>query len=139
MGATEINDAMQIACIDGIAALARATTSAEAAAAYQGEQMTFGADYLIPKPFDPRLSGVVSTAVARAAMDTGVATRPLEDLVAYKAKLDGSVFKSALLMRPVFERGRHRRTPHRLCRGRGRARAARGTGDPRGNDRETRS
>ena len=102
VGATEINDAMQIACIDGIAALARATTSAEAAAAYQGEQMTFGADYLIPKPFDPRLSGVVSTAVARAAMDTGVATRPLEDLVAYKARLDGSVFKSALLMRPVF-------------------------------------
>ncbi|MEE4346890.1 MAG: malic enzyme-like NAD(P)-binding protein, partial [Paracoccaceae bacterium] len=102
VGATEINDAMQIACIDGIAALARATTSAEAAAAYQGEQMTFGADYLIPKPFDPRLSGVVFTAVARAAMDTGVATRPLEDLVAYKAKLDGSVFKSALLMRPVF-------------------------------------
>ncbi len=102
VGATEINDAMQIACIEGIAALARATTSAEAAAAYQGEQMTFGADYLIPKPFDPRLSGVVSTAVARAAMETGVATRPLEDLAAYKAKLDGSVFKSALLMRPVF-------------------------------------
>jgi malate dehydrogenase (oxaloacetate-decarboxylating)(NADP+) len=102
VGATEINDAMQIACIDGIAALARATTSAEAAAAYQGEQMTFGADYLIPKPFDPRLSGVVSTAVARAAMETGVATRPIEDLVGYKARLDGSVFKSALLMRPVF-------------------------------------
>jgi malate dehydrogenase (oxaloacetate-decarboxylating)(NADP+) len=102
VGATEINDAMQIACIDGIAALARATTSAEAAAAYQGEQMTFGADYLIPKPFDPRLSGVVSTAVARAAMETGVATRPIEDMAAYKARLDGSVFKSALLMRPVF-------------------------------------
>jgi len=102
VGATEINDAMQIACIDGIAALARATTSAEAAAAYQGEQMTFGADYLIPKPFDPRLSGVVSTAVARAAMETGVATRPIDDMVAYKARLDGSVFKSALLMRPVF-------------------------------------
>jgi malate dehydrogenase (oxaloacetate-decarboxylating)(NADP+) len=102
VGATEINDAMQIACIDGIAALARATTSAEAAAAYQGEQMTFGADYLIPKPFDPRLSGVVSSAVARAAMETGVATRPLDDLAAYKTRLDGSVFKSALLMRPVF-------------------------------------
>ena len=102
VGATEINDEMQIACIEGIAALARATTSAEAAAAYQGEQMTFGADYLIPKPFDPRLSGVVSTAVARAAMATGVATRPIEDMAAYKAKLDGSVFKSALLMRPVF-------------------------------------
>ncbi len=103
VGATEINDAMQIACVDGIAALARATTSAEAAAAYQGEQMTFGVDYLIPKPFDPRLSGVVSTAVAKAAMETGVATRQLEDLKAYKAQLDASVYKSALLMRPVFE------------------------------------
>ena len=102
VGATQINDAMQIACIEGIAALARATTSAEAAAAYQGEQMTFGPDYLIPKPFDPRLSGVVSTAVARAAMETGVATRPLTDIAAYKARLDGSVFKSAMLMRPVF-------------------------------------
>ena len=103
VGATEINDAMQIACVDGIAALARVTTSAEAAAAYQGEQMTFGVDYLIPKPFDPRLSGVVSTAVAKAAMETGVATRQLEDLKAYKAQLDASVYKSALLMRPVFE------------------------------------
>ncbi|MEC3862497.1 NADP-dependent malic enzyme [Mesobacterium sp. TK19101] len=106
VGATEINDAMQIACVDGIAAMARATTSAEAAAAYQGEQLTFGADYLIPKPFDPRLSGVVSTSVAKAAMDSGVATRPLPDLKAYKAKLDASVFKSALLMRPVFEAAR---------------------------------
>jgi len=103
VGATEINDAMQIACIDGIAELARATSSAEAAAAYKGEQMTFGPDYLIPKPFDPRLIGVVASAVAKAAMETGVATRPVEDLVAYKSKLDGSVFRSALIMRPVFE------------------------------------
>lgn len=103
VGATEINDAMQIACVEGIAKLARATTSAEAAAAYRGEQLTFGADYLIPKPFDPRLSGVVSTAVAQAAMETGVALRPLDDLKAYKAKLDASVYKSALLMRPVFD------------------------------------
>ena len=103
VGATEINDAMKIACIEGIAALARATTSAEAAAAYQGEPMTFGPDYLIPKPFDPRLMGVVASAVARAAMDTGVATRPIEDLARYKASLDSSVFKSALIMRPVFE------------------------------------
>ncbi len=103
VGATEINDAMQLACIDGIAELARATTSAEAAAAYHGEQLTFGADYLIPKPFDPRLVGIVSSAVAKAAMDSGVATRPIEDLEAYKAKLNQSVFKSALLMRPVFE------------------------------------
>jgi malate dehydrogenase (oxaloacetate-decarboxylating)(NADP+) len=103
VGATEINDAMQIACVEGIAELARATTSAEAAAAYKGEQLTFGADYLIPKPFDPRLSGVVSTAVAGAAMETGVATHPLEDLKAYRQELDASVYKSALLMRPVFE------------------------------------
>jgi malate dehydrogenase (oxaloacetate-decarboxylating)(NADP+) len=87
VGATEINDAMQIACVEGIAALARATTSAEAAAAYQGEQLTFGRDYLIPKPFDPRLMGVVATAVAKAAMASGVATRPIEDIEAYKAKL----------------------------------------------------
>ena len=103
VGATEINDEMQIACIEGIAALARATTSAEVSAAYQGERLTFGADYLIPKPFDPRLSGVVSVAVAKAAMETGVATRQIEDMGAYKAKLNSSVFKSALLMRPVFE------------------------------------
>ncbi|MCM2561455.1 NADP-dependent malic enzyme [Lutimaribacter sp. EGI FJ00015] len=103
VGATEINDAMQLACIDGIAELARQTTSAEAAAAYRGEQLTFGADYLIPKPFDPRLSGVVSTAVARAAMETGVGTRPIADFDTYRQTLNASVFKSALLMRPVFE------------------------------------
>ncbi|MEX1660960.1 NADP-dependent malic enzyme [uncultured Thioclava sp.] len=103
VGATTINDEMQIACIEGIAKLARQTTSAEAAAAYRGEKLTFGTEYLIPKPFDPRLMGVVASAVAKAAMETGVATRPLEDPAAYKLKLDGSVFKSALLMRPVFE------------------------------------
>ncbi len=103
VGATTINDLMELACVEGIAALARATTAAEAAAAYRGEKLTFGPDYLIPKPFDPRLVGIVSTAVARAAMETGVATRPLDDLDAYKRKLDGSVFRSALIMRPVFE------------------------------------
>ena len=103
VGATEINDAMQIACIDGIAELARATTSAEAAAAYQGETMNFGADYLIPKPFDPRLSGIVSSAVAQAAMDSGVAKRPIKDIEAYRETLGHAVFKSAMLMRPVFD------------------------------------
>ena len=106
VGATTINDEMKIGCVEGIAALARATTSAEAAAAYQGEQLTFGADYLIPKPFDPRLIGVVASAVAKAAMESGVAKRPLEDLESYKAELDGSVFKSAMIMRPVFEAAR---------------------------------
>ncbi len=103
VGATKINDEMQLACIDGIAALARATTSAEAAAAYRGEKLSCGPDYLIPKPFDPRLIGTVATAVARAAIETGVASRPIEDLAAYKRKLDGSVFRSAMIMRPVFE------------------------------------
>ncbi len=103
IGATEINDAMQLACIEGIAALARATTSAEAAAAYQGEVLNFGVDYLIPKPFDPRLSATVSGAVAEAAMKSGVATRPMADMDAYRESLNQSVFKSALLMRPVFE------------------------------------
>lgn len=106
VGATEINDAMQIACVEGIAELARTTTSAEAAAAYQGESLTFGEDYLIPKPFDPRLSGIVSSAVAKAAIESGVAKRPLEDMDAYKHKLNASVYKSALLMRPVFEAAR---------------------------------
>ncbi|KFI33462.1 malate dehydrogenase [Haematobacter missouriensis] len=103
VGATEINDEMKLACIEGIAALARATTSAEAAAAYSGERMSFGRDYLIPKPFDPRLMGVIAPAVARAAMETGVATRPVADIGTYKQKLDGSVFRSSLIMRPVFE------------------------------------
>ncbi|CAM3379964.1 NADP-dependent malic enzyme [Paracoccus nototheniae] len=103
VGATTINDEMKIACIEGIAALARATTAAEAATAYRGETLTFGPEYLIPKPFDPRLMGVVSSAVAQAAMETGVASRPLPDLTAYKQKLDDSVFRSGLIMRPVFE------------------------------------
>ena len=102
VGATQINDAMQLACVDAIAALARATSSAEAADAYRGEQLVFGPEYLIPKPFDPRLMGVVASAVARAAMDTGVATRPLADFEAYRHKLDSAVFRSALIMRPVF-------------------------------------
>ncbi|MGQ0611022.1 MAG: NADP-dependent malic enzyme [Paracoccaceae bacterium] len=106
VGARMINDAMELACIEGIAALARATTSAEAAAAYKGEQLSFGPDYLIPKPFDPRLIGVVASAVAQAAMETGVAARPIADLEAYRHKLNGSVFKSALIMRPVFEAAR---------------------------------
>ncbi len=106
VGATEINDEMQVACVQGIAELARATTSAEAAAAYQGEKLSFGPEYLIPKPFDPRLMGVVASAVAKAAMETGVAKRPLPDMAEYKRSLDSSVFKSALLMRPVFQAAR---------------------------------
>ena len=103
VGATTINDEMKLACVEGIARLARATTSAEAAAAYKGEEMNFGRNYLIPKPFDPRLMGVVASAVAGAAMETGVATRPMEDLSAYRHQLDAAVFKSSMVMRPVFD------------------------------------
>ena len=106
VGATDINDEMKIACVEGIAELARMTTSAETAAAYHGEKLTFGVDYLIPKPFDPRLMGVVAGAVAKAAIDTGVATRPIDDMDAYRANLDASVFKSSMIMRPVFEAAR---------------------------------
>lgn len=106
VGATEINDAMQLACIEGIAELARLTTSAEAAAAYSGERLTFGPEYLIPKPFDPRLISVVAGAVAEAAMESGVATRPVPSISQYRKKLEGSVFRSAFLMRPVFEAAR---------------------------------
>lgn len=106
VGATEINDAMEVGCVEGIAALARASTSAEAAAAYKDESLKFGADYLIPKPFDPRLLATVACAVAKAAMETGVATKPIDDLDAYKEKLNRSVFKSALIMKPVFDAAR---------------------------------
>ncbi len=106
VGATEINDQMELGCVQAIAALARASTSAEAAAAYQGEKLKFGAEYLIPKPFDPRLLATVAVAVAKAAMDTGVATKPIEDIETYRQTLNRSVFKSALIMRPVFEAAR---------------------------------
>ena len=106
VGATEINDEMEIACVEGIAALARASSSAEAAAAYENETLSFGRDYLIPKPFDPRLLAIVAGAVAQAAMESGVATRPVGSIEEYKAKLNTSVFRSAFLMRPVFEAAR---------------------------------
>jgi len=106
VGATTINDTMEIACVEGIAALARASSSAEAAAAYQGEDLKFGPEYLIPKPFDPRLLAVVAGAVAKAAMESGVATRPVADFEAYRKKLETNVFRSAFIMRPVFDAAR---------------------------------
>jgi malate dehydrogenase (oxaloacetate-decarboxylating)(NADP+) len=106
VGATQINEEMKIACANALAELARQTSSAEAAAVYRGERMVFGREYLIPKPFDPRLLGQVATHVARVAMETGVARRPIADLEAYRARLDSSVFRSAMLMKPVFEAAR---------------------------------
>jgi malate dehydrogenase (oxaloacetate-decarboxylating)(NADP+) len=105
-GATEINETMKAACVEAIASLARRTTAAEAAAAYGNEDLKFGPDYLIPKPFDPRLLSVVAPAVAKAAMESGVATRPIPDLDRYRDTLNASVYRSALVMRPVFEAAR---------------------------------
>ena len=106
VGATTINDTMMTACVQGIAELARAYSSAEAAAVYQDEKLKFGPEYLIPKPFDPRLLAIVACAVADAAMKSGVATRPIENLTAYREHLESSVFRSALIMRPVLEASR---------------------------------
>ena len=103
VGATQINDEMKLACIHAIANLARQTSTAETVEAYQGEILKFGKEYLIPKPFDPRLLPNVAVAVAEAAMKSGVASRPLKDIEAYKQKLEGSVYKSTILMKPVFE------------------------------------
>ena len=106
VGATDINEAMKIACVEGIAELARKTSSAEAAEVYGDEDLQFGVDYLIPKPFDPRLLAVVAGAVAKAAMETGVAERPLENFDAYLDKLNASVYRSSMIMRPVFEQSK---------------------------------
>ena len=103
VGATQINDEMKLACIHAIANLARQTSTAETVEAYQGEILKFGKEYLIPKPFDPRLLPNVAVAVAEAAMKSGVSSRPLKDVEAYKQKLEGSVYKSTILMKPVFE------------------------------------
>ena len=100
--AREINDAMKLACVDAIASLARRTTTAEVGEAYEGEKLTFGAEYLIPKPFDPRLLPTVAVAVAKAAMETGTARRTI-DLDHYRQTLEGEVYKSSMIMRRIFE------------------------------------
>jgi len=105
-GATEINEAMKIACVDAISKLARAGTSDVVASAYHGESLTFGPEYLIPKPFDQRLILEIAPAVAQAAMDSGVAERPIEDMKAYRQKLSAFVFRSGLFMKPVFDLAR---------------------------------
>lgn len=107
VGATEINAEMQAACVEAIADIATMETSDVVRAAYGGTPFAFGRDYLIPKPFDPRLMTHIPLAVAKAAMDTGVATRPLDDLEAYSRQLNHFVFRSGLVMKPVFERAQH--------------------------------
>ena len=103
VGATEINEAMKLAAVEAIAELARAEASEVVAAAYGGEAPLFGPAYIIPKPFDPRLILQIAPAVARAAMASGVATRPIADFDAYRSRLERFVYRSGQLMRPVFE------------------------------------
>jgi malate dehydrogenase (oxaloacetate-decarboxylating)(NADP+) len=106
VGATTINEEMKVAAADAIAALARMEASEVVAAAYGGASLSFGPDYIIPKPFDPRLILEVAPAVAKAAMDSGVARRPIADLHKYRNELERFVFRSGNLMRPVFEAAR---------------------------------
>ncbi|MBL9035426.1 MAG: NADP-dependent malic enzyme [Rhodospirillaceae bacterium] len=106
VGATAINQEMKIACVQALANLAKAESSDVVASAYGVESMAFGREYLIPKPFDPRLILEIAPAVAKAAMDSGVATRPIADWPAYRDKLNQFVFRSGLIMKPLFERAR---------------------------------
>jgi malate dehydrogenase (oxaloacetate-decarboxylating)(NADP+) len=102
VGATTINEAMKLAAVHAIADLANAEQSDIVAQAYGGESLSFGAEYLIPRPFDPRLITRIAPAVAKAAMDSGVATNPITDFAAYREKLNSFVYSSGLVMKPIF-------------------------------------
>ena len=112
VGASEINEAMKVACVEAIASLARVEASEVVAAAYGGAAPVFGPEYIIPKPFDPRLILQIAPAVAAAAMQSGVAKRPIADFAAYRRDLEKFVFRSGQLMRPVFEAARQ--APQRI-------------------------
>ena len=105
-GATRITEEMKLACVKAIAELAQAEQSDEVAQAYQGQDLSFGPDYIIPKPFDPRLIVTIAPAVAKAAAESGVALRPIEDIEAYKQRLLSQVYHSGQIMRPVFHQAR---------------------------------
>jgi malate dehydrogenase (oxaloacetate-decarboxylating)(NADP+) len=111
--ACEINEAMEVAAVQAVADLACEESSEVTAAAYGGAAPTFGADYIIPKPFDPRLILRIAPAVAEAAMRSGVARRPIADFAAYRDELERFVFRSGQLMRPVFDIAR--RNPRRVA------------------------
>ncbi|MDO4434138.1 MAG: NADP-dependent malic enzyme [Alysiella sp.] len=101
VGATTINEEMKLATVHAIADLAMAEANDVVAGAYGGEELKFGPEYLIPKPFDPRLIAKIAPAVAQAAMNSGVATRPITDMAAYTEKLEEQIYKTNLFMRPV--------------------------------------
>ena len=97
---------MKLACVHAIAELAQAEQSDVVAMAYDGQDLTFGPDYIIPTPFDPRLITKIAPAVAKAAMDSGVATRPIADLEAYRQQLTNFVYHSGFVMKPVFDKAK---------------------------------
>jgi malate dehydrogenase (oxaloacetate-decarboxylating)(NADP+) len=114
-GATTVTDAMEIAAVRAIAELAQAEQSEVVAAAYVGATLSFGPEYLIPKPFDPRLMMKIAPAVAQAAADSGVALRPVKDMAAYREKLQGFVYASGTVMKPIFnlaKRALHKRVAY---------------------------
>ncbi|MBA4093865.1 MAG: NADP-dependent malic enzyme [Candidatus Accumulibacter sp.] len=101
-GASRITEEMKLACVRAIAAMAEEEVSNEVAMAYPGQELAFGPEYLIPKAFDPRLITTIAPAVAQAAADSGVATRPITDMVAYREKLKGFIYHTGVGMRAVF-------------------------------------
>ena len=105
VGASEINEAMKLACVRAIAQIAR-MEAGDLASAYGSEIPTFGPDYLIPRPFDPRLLVMLAPAVAKAAMESGIAARPITDMPAYLEKLGQFIYRTGLLMKPVYDRAR---------------------------------
>jgi malate dehydrogenase (oxaloacetate-decarboxylating)(NADP+) len=112
VGATAINDEMKLACVRALAELTHMEFQEVGSTSRQDESLTFGPDYIIPNPFDPRLLVQLAPAVAQAAMDSGVSTRPIEDMAAYRASLDAFVFRTGLLMKPVFDAAK--RDPKRV-------------------------
>jgi len=111
VSATQVNEEMKMAAVKALAAIAESSTSDIVLSAYGEESLVFGPNYIIPKPFDPRLITEIAPAVAKAAMDTGVATRPIEDFDAYREKLSGFVYQSGFVMKPLFDYARRLSQP----------------------------
>ncbi|HBI67560.1 MAG TPA: NADP-dependent malic enzyme, partial [Massilia sp.] len=105
-GATRITDEMKLACVGAIARLAEAEANDTVAEAYAGQDLTFGPDYIIPKPFDPRLMAAIAPAVAQAAADSGVAARPIDDMDAYRERLGQMIYHTGFFMKPVFAKAK---------------------------------
>ncbi len=106
VGATQVNEEMKRAAVVALASIAESVPSDIVLSAYGEDSLVFGPNYIIPKPFDPRLIIEIAPAVAKAAMETGVATRPIDDFAAYQAKLNGFVYQSGFVMKPIFDQAR---------------------------------